>query len=90
MKISYDLAKRALTLANRGLDFDDASKLFERRTLTVLDDRMDYGEVRFITYGWLDDVAVALVWTQRSSTRRIISMRRMHEKEIVHVGLDRP
>jgi len=30
MKISYDPVKRALTLENRALDFDDARKVFAR------------------------------------------------------------
>jgi uncharacterized protein len=90
VRISYDPAKRALTLVARQLDFEDAPKLFEGDTLTIIDDRFDYGETRFITYGWLETVAVAVVWTERDLTRRIISMRRMHEEEIVHVGLDRP
>ena len=34
-------------------------------TLTVEDDRQDYGEGRFITIGFLDDAMVVLVWTPR-------------------------
>lgn len=90
MEISFDPAKRARTLAERGLDFADARRVFAGRILTAVDDRKDYGEPRRLTYGWLGDVAVMLVWTERGDTRRIISMRRMHEEEISHVGLDRP
>lgn len=39
MKISFDPAKRDRTLAERGLDFADAAKIFAGRTLTALDDR---------------------------------------------------
>jgi uncharacterized protein len=87
MKIEFDPAKRALTLKNRGLDFLDARRLFEGRSLTIVDDRFDYGEERFVTYGFLDHVAVALVWTDRDGTIRVISMRKMHLEEIEHVGL---
>lgn len=65
-------------------------RVFAGRILTAVDDRQGYGEPRRLTYGWLGDVAVMLVWTERGDTRRIISMRRMHEEEIGHVGLDRP
>ena len=50
-------------------------------TLTVEDDRQDYGEVRFITIGFLDGTMVVLVWTARGSARRIISMRKANERE---------
>ena len=50
-------------------------------TLTVEDDRRDYGEERFITIGFLDETMVVLVWTPRDGTRRIISMRKANERE---------
>ena len=88
MKLSYDPVKRATTLAERGLDFEDAPKLFSGRPKTVVDDRFDYGEVRWLSYGWIDGVAMAIVRTERGDTRRIISMRRMHDEEVTYVGLD--
>ena len=87
MEIEFDPAKRALTLKDRGLDFLDAPRLFEGRSLTVVDDRVDYGEVRFIGYGIIGNAAIAVVWTDRDELMRIISMRRMHLEEIEHVGL---
>ena len=88
MDIEFDPAKRELTLRDRGLDFLDAPRLFEGRSLTVVDDRADYAEVRFISYGFIGDAAIALVWTDRDGVMRIISMRRMHLEETKHVGLD--
>jgi uncharacterized DUF497 family protein len=88
MDIEFDPKKRSLTLRERGLDFADAWKLFDGRELTLLDDRFDYGEDRWLSYGWIDDVAVAVMWTDRNGARRVISMRRMHQWEIRHVGLD--
>jgi uncharacterized protein len=87
MDIEFDPAKRKATLLKRRLDFLDAPKLFEGRSLTLVDDRMDYGEDRFISYGFVDDVAVALVWTDRAGVMRVISMRKMHKEEIDYVGL---
>ena len=87
MKIEFDPAKRQRTLLERGLDFLDAPKLFEGRSLTIVDDRRDYGEERFISYGFINGVAVALVWTDRDGSMRVISMRRMHREEIDHAGL---
>jgi uncharacterized protein len=84
MKISYDPAKREKTLAERELDFDDASSVIDGPgALTAVDDRL-------VTYGWLNEVAVAVVWTKRDRGQPIISMRRMHEEETDYVGLERP
>ena len=68
MDIEFDPAKRERTLKNRGLDFLDAPKLYEGRSLTVLDDRKDYGEERFITYGFLNSGAVALDRSRRRNS----------------------
>ena len=43
MRITYDPAKRARTLAERGLDFEDASIVFAGVTVEVEDTRKDYG-----------------------------------------------
>ncbi len=58
-----------------------ADEVFAGATLTVEDDRQDYGEDRFITIGFLDGRMVVVVWTPRSSMHRIISMRKANERE---------
>ena len=58
-----------------------AANVFAGATLTVEDDRQDYGEIRFITIGFMDDEMVVLVWTPRDDARRIISMRKANERE---------
>ncbi|MBS0463154.1 MAG: BrnT family toxin [Proteobacteria bacterium] len=82
MKITFDAAKRSKTLAERGLDFADAEKVFAGRQFTAEDDRCDYGEARFITVGLLDGRMVVLVWTPREGSKRIISMRKANDREI--------
>jgi uncharacterized DUF497 family protein len=81
MKISYDPAKRAMTLAKRGLDFEHAAEVFAGLTITFQDDRFDYGEVRWVTYGFLRGRLVAVVWTQRGGDRHVISLRKCNDKE---------
>jgi uncharacterized DUF497 family protein len=81
MKITFDPAKRDLTLRHRSLDFARADELFAGRTATIVDERFDYGEARFITAGTLDERVVVTVWTQRGEARHIISMRHCHAKE---------
>ena len=81
MKITYDPGKRERTLTERGLDFMAASHVFEGATLTLEDDRFDYGERRFQTYGVLNGRVVMLEWTPRGEARHVISMRYCHERE---------
>ena len=81
MKIHFDEAKRQATLLQRGLDMGRADEVFASETLTVEDDREDYGERRYITVGFLDQRMIVLVWTRRSSAYRIISMRKANGRE---------
>ena len=79
MQINFDEAKRAETIKARGLDMARAAAVLGGATLTVEDDRQDYGEVRFITIGLLDDAMMVLVWTPRDDACRIVSMRKANE-----------
>lgn len=81
MRITFDPGKREMTLANRGLDMARAGEVFRGTTLTVEDDRQDYGEPRFITIGTLDGRMVVLVWTPRANAYRITSMRKANDRE---------
>ena len=63
-----------------------AGEVFEGPTLTLLDDRRDYGEERFITIGYLERRMVVIVWTERDRACRIISMRKGNEREQAHYG----
>lgn len=82
MKITSTPAKRQKTLEERGLDLEaDGAAAFSGRTLTLLDDRMDYGEDRFQAYGFVRDRLVMVVWTPRGDARHVISMRYCHERE---------
>lgn len=81
MKITFDPEKRQRTLETRGLDFADAAAIFQSRHISQLDDRKEYGEKRFITYGYIGNRIVAMVWTERGPTRRIISLRKANERE---------
>jgi uncharacterized DUF497 family protein len=81
LKITWGEAKRRITFAERGLDFADADLVFAGRTMTLPDERREYGEPRFVTAGWLRGRFVVLVWTPREGGRRIISMRYGHANE---------
>ncbi len=81
MDIEFDPIKRDVTLAQRGVDFADAALVFATPHITFRDDRVEYGEDRFITVGHLNGRMVFLAWTPRGAARRIISMRKANERE---------
>jgi uncharacterized DUF497 family protein len=81
MEISYDPAKRAATLEERGLDFVDAPEVFSGPIFELEDDRFNCGEKRYITIGLLRGRMVVLVWTPRGEARHIISIRKANERE---------
>ena len=87
MRITYDPAKRAAALADRGLDFEDAAELFAGPTLVLPDLREDYGEDRYQTIGYLRGRMVMVVWTPRGGDeRRVFSMRKCNVKEQARYG----
>jgi uncharacterized protein len=49
--------------------------------LTLLDDRFDYGEIRFFTLGMLNGRVVAVSHTETDEVTRIISVRKASKNE---------
>jgi uncharacterized DUF497 family protein len=81
VRISYDPAKRARTLVERGLDFEDATAVFEGITVEVEDLRKQYGERRVICYGLLAGRLVVVGYTPRGTVRHVFSMRKANDRE---------
>lgn len=54
MAVEFDAAKRDAPLDVRGLNMARTGEVPAGATVTVEDDRHDYGEDRFITIGFLD------------------------------------
>jgi uncharacterized DUF497 family protein len=86
VRITYDPAKRAKTLQERGLDFEDVPGVFAGATIDIPDDRHDYGEMRIISVGHLRGRMVIVVWTPRGDSRHVISMRKANEREKARFG----
>ena len=81
MGFRWDEAKRKSNLRVHGIDFVGIEKVFEGATVTLLDDRFDYGEERFITFGLLDGRVVAIAHTEDEKTIRVISVRKATRNE---------
>jgi uncharacterized DUF497 family protein len=78
--VDFDPAKEAINLSKHGVslarwvDIDIA--------VAFVDDRYDYGEVRYRAYGYIDGVAYCLAFTSRNGKVHPISLRRVHTKEM--------
>jgi uncharacterized protein len=81
MKLCWDEQKCKKTLEERGLDFARCVEVFADATVDFEDDRIDYGEERWITVGFLDGKMVVIVRTEREECTRIISMREATKAE---------
>ena len=91
MKIEYDPHKRQRTLEERSLDFESIVDVFGGFYLVRTDDRREYGEIRYVMLGALEERPVVCVWTQRDDAVRVISMRIAddEEREIYQRELER-
>jgi uncharacterized protein len=81
MDVEFDENKRQLTLLKRGLDFALAGEIFDGTEFTFVDDRSDYDEMRYNTFGLQAGRLIAVTWTLRGERRRIISMRKANDRE---------
>ncbi len=81
MEFDWDEAKRKANLQNHGIDFVDIEMVFEGETITIPDDRFDYGEERFVTFGIFEGRVVAVAHTETDKLIRIISARKATKNE---------
>jgi uncharacterized DUF497 family protein len=78
----WDDPKSLANIAKHGVSFQLARRIFDGLVLTVQDDREDYGEVRRISIGVVDDIAVLTVaHTDRRGKIQIISARPASRRE---------
>lgn len=80
MDFEWDEKKRALNLAEHGLDLIDATPLFDGRPVFTYPSPR-HGEERFVTVGQLMNRFFAVVWTERAESIRLISFRRARDAE---------
>lgn len=82
MEIEFDPAKRERILRERQLDLAEAAELLLGECLTEVDDRFDYGEQRWLSYGLLRGEVVACIWVgQEEDGVRIVTMRKANRNE---------
>jgi uncharacterized DUF497 family protein len=77
----WDEDKRRANWRKHGLDFSDSAVVLGGPLILMVDGRFDYGEVRVRAYGLLHRRVVQVVYTERSGTIRVISMRKANRYE---------
>ena len=75
----WDAAKAAKTLAERGLDFEDAAQALLGLTLTTESRRG--AEPRLKSLAEVEGRVLVIVWTPRAGAIRLISVRRAKRRE---------
>ena len=82
MRYVWNETKRMANIEKHGLDFDIAERIIESsEVLRVPDNRFEYGEERQLAFTELDGVKLCLCFTVRADEYRIISLRRVHDRE---------
>ena len=81
MEIEFDPAKTKLNIARHGVDIALAESFEIETALIEIDDRHDYGEIRYIAIGYLTERLHVMVFTIRDQTMRVISLRKANRKE---------
>jgi len=81
VEITWDPAKDRLNVAQHGLSFADFAG-FDADPAIRVDDRFDYGEIRYRAFGRIDGKGHCIVFTQTDGGLRLISFRRAHDKEM--------
>lgn len=71
--------KNARNIAKHGIDFEDAIAISDAPLFIRYGNRGD--EERFVAVGMMADVEIAVVYTRRGSTIRLISARRARRNE---------
>jgi uncharacterized protein len=82
----YDPAKDVANRAKHGVSLALAEVLFAGPHLSVTDDRFEYGEVREVAFGLINDRLFVCVYADRKAERRVISLRKANMREVKRYG----
>ncbi len=81
MEFEWDEVKRLANITKHGFDFAGVETVFEGKTVTILDNRFDYGEERFVTFGLFDGRVAAITHTETDKLIHIINVRKAKTNE---------
>ena len=82
LEFEWDQAKAKSNLEKHGVSFLTAAAIFQNERLERVDDREDYGEVRWIALGRVDIEVYRVIYTWRAENLvRIVSAQRASKDE---------
>jgi uncharacterized DUF497 family protein len=73
LEFEWDERKRQRVIEERSVDLLYAAQIFDGPVLTRIDDREDYGEIRLISLGMVDEECFIVVHTERNDVVRLIT-----------------
>jgi len=86
VKYVSDPVKDKVNRAKHGVSLALAEALFAGPHRSMTDDRFDYGEVREVAVGLINDRLFVCVYADRDAERRVISLRRANKREVKLYG----
>jgi uncharacterized DUF497 family protein len=81
-----DTAKDRANRAKHGVSLALAEVLFAGPHISMADDRFEYGEVREVAFGLINDRLFVCVYADREAERRVISLRKANRREVRRYG----
>lgn len=86
MRYVYDPAKDRANQAKHTVSLALAEVLFAGPHVSVTDDRFEYGELREVAFGLINDRLFVCVYADREAERRVISLRKPNRREVKRYG----
>ncbi len=78
----WDADKNRKNVEKHGIDFQTAKRIFDSPIITSRDKRKDYKEIRYVSIGIIDEIAIiVVVHTNREGRTRLISARPASRRE---------
>jgi len=82
MRFTWDPAKHARNMRERGLSFADAAPMWDAPMLVWTDNRRDYGEIRQVGLGKVGERVMVVGWVKRGEEHvHIFSFRKANARE---------
>ena len=81
MRFEWDETKRLANIEKHGIDFADVPPMFDGDVFAVEDQRFEYDETRYITFGLLKFRVIVVAHTDEEDVIRIISARKATKNE---------
>ena len=79
--ITYDETKRKVNIGNHGFDFIGSESVIAGFTITRVDERDAYGELRLQMLGLFNGVVIFIVHTPRGDADHIIQAKRQKSRK---------